>query len=802
MSQQGVTDWNSPAIPPTIRRPWRVFEEDLEDQVAEAASQSEEAAAHTRERIAAVQAKGAKLAFASLPEAEQRTYMEVSIQELAAFVCWRRTQAARQERGEVPPTEFEAGWDLLDIEEKAEWLPEDCWAALAADAQWAGLLADKPQVPTQPLKGEQKKAPLKQEPKKTDSVQAPAPTGKKAPKQEKQSVAAPKAEAKKIGGYSCEAVVKQEPKQQAPAKPAPKAQAQETSKKAASVKLEPKESAPAKPANAQEATKQQAATDAKSTKAVHVKKELGQPAPAKPAPKAQVQDKPKAVVKQEPKQQAPAKPAPKAQAQEATRPPAKQAPKAPAKLQEPQPAEGRRSKAKAAEKAAGEKASRPPKEPKEPKEPKAPKEQKEPKPKAPKEQKGPKPKELTKAKARQRDEEDELPLVPQDAGAPRARRGRGGKAVPENLYPEALKAHCCKCSSDAATDANDLGMCDRCDKAFHQKCHDPPVKYFGHPDDQWFCGDCTLELAQMRKLSLQVNAFCWVQNTGESTTWPAQVLRIDFSSLADPKPYWVQYFDAGPPEGAWVGEVHVRAWTSGPRFSALAQARRRNAVRLAEAAGAPRLSEGESQGPAPKSPRRKRPVRDVVQDPAEEMRPRRSRRGEGVELLTELPAGKPKRKARESQVTQELETGCQEDWTEDVLVEPLMAGPCSPKRRRVVEEDPGSTEKRSPPAREGPKEDERGRPDEGEVAKDPTEKPPPEDCDTMLPRSAVEIVEMPKAWGQDAFTEPKEREADPAKDEMLRFIEETQEQLRQCEERDRRRALEKEAQLQEGALVP
>ncbi|CAJ1360957.1 unnamed protein product [Effrenium voratum] len=236
---RGEQSSDSAHHPPwAAERPWRVFEEDLEDQVAEAASQSEEAAAHTRERIAAVQAKGAKLAFASLPEAEQRTYMEVSIQELAAFVCWRRTQAARQERGEVPPTEFEAGWDLLDIEEKAEWLPEDCWAALAADAQWAGLLADKPQVPTQPLKGEQKKAPLKQEPKKTDSVQAPAPTGKKAPKQEKQSVAAPKAEAKKasvffrdpvpsssdealspmqIGGYSCEAVVKQEPKQQAPA---------------------------------------------------------------------------------------------------------------------------------------------------------------------------------------------------------------------------------------------------------------------------------------------------------------------------------------------------------------------------------------------------------------------------------------------------------------------------------------------------------------------------------------------------------------------------------------------------------
>ena len=64
------------------------------------------------------------------------------------------------------------------------------------------------------------------------------------------------------------------------------------------------------------------------------------------------------------------------------------------------------------------------------------------------------------------------------------------------------------------------------------------------------------------------------------------MLRIDFSSLADPRPYWVQFFDAGPPEGAWVGEAHVKSWAEGPSFEGIKEARRRNAVRLAEEAGA------------------------------------------------------------------------------------------------------------------------------------------------------------------------------------------------------------------------
>ena len=34
MAAGGAINWMSPMIPPTIRRPWRVFNEDLEDKLA------------------------------------------------------------------------------------------------------------------------------------------------------------------------------------------------------------------------------------------------------------------------------------------------------------------------------------------------------------------------------------------------------------------------------------------------------------------------------------------------------------------------------------------------------------------------------------------------------------------------------------------------------------------------------------------------------------------------------------------------------------------------------------------------
>lgn len=158
------------------------------------------------------------------------------------------------------------------------------------------------------------------------------------------------------------------------------------------------------------------------------------------------------------------------------------------------------------------------------------------------------------------------------------------KLAPENLHPEAMSASCCVCNNDDATDENDLALCDRCDKGYHQLCHTPPVKAFGNPDDQWFCAECTEELATERSLRLRVPDLAWVRFPMDSPHWPARVLRIDFSSLADPKPYWVQFFDTGSVTGAWVSDEQVVPWSEGPALSDVRDARRRLAVRLAEAA--------------------------------------------------------------------------------------------------------------------------------------------------------------------------------------------------------------------------
>jgi len=171
--------------------------------------------------------------------------------------------------------------------------------------------------------------------------------------------------------------------------------------------------------------------------------------------------------------------------------------------------------------------------------------------------------------------------------------------VPENLCPEALEAVCCCCNTGDATDDNDLGICDRCDKAFHAKCHNPPVAYFGSPDaeDQWFCATCTNEIAKLRNIPVAAGDFVWATLASESQYWPARVAKVDFSSLADPKPLWVLFYDTGAKEGAWVSEGQVKPWVQGPAFSDVREAKRRLAVRLAEADGAAPISGTGPQAP-------------------------------------------------------------------------------------------------------------------------------------------------------------------------------------------------------------
>lgn len=699
--------------------------------MAEASSQAEEVTPEIREQIASVQAKGAKMAFLLLDESVQQQYIEVSYQELAAFANWRRSQVAQQESGAVPPaTEFEGCWDLLNHDDKKEWLPQDPKAFLAADLQWAALVTNPLcQEAKKPFKGEKdqsKKVPVKAEAKKTSVPEAKVKeepgrsadpkqgasdrekavvvkkeikqTATAQPPQKEQQQEVPKEKAKPVKKQEAPkekaVVVKQEPKQVAPAKPPHRAQPQEA----------PKEKEKAKPVSKQEAPKE---------KAVVVKQERPQTASAQPPQKAQQETpkdkakplqtpdvaKEKAVeVKKEPMQTGHAKPqnqkVEKASSKEKA---AKAADSTVMVAAQPRADKELPSKEKAVRAKKTKEAAEPAK--------------RQAKAKAKSGTVSLEQRLRKKKKAASDDEvEDDklMALVPRsddedadDADAPpeiskpRSRGKDAARAAPpgrmlvnrqhraplkevaENLFPEALEASCCKCHGGSVSADNDLGMCDRCDKAFHQKCHGPPVTYFGNPEDQWFCSQCTLDLAEMRKLQLQVDDFCWVQATGETVAWPARVLRIDFSSLADPKPYWVQFFDAGPPEGAWVGEIHVKPWSDGPSFRSIVQARRRNAVRLAEADGAPQIS-AEERAPAS---RRKRPAEDpenpnarrrrAVAEDSPENRPRRSRRGEAnVLLLTEPTACKRRARARSPA---------------DCLESP------KPKRRQDV--DPVSTEK-------------------------------------------------------------------------------------------------------------
>ena len=144
---QSVMDWTSQRIPSSIRRPWHVLEEDVVDQLDEAAERAsevddEKAAAEKKgvlELLASVQNRGAHAAFSSLPGEVRRILLEVSLMELSAYVCWKRAQAAKG--GDVCK-DYQAAWDILDCDVKVYWVPDDPWVVLAADPTWAPLLDD------------------------------------------------------------------------------------------------------------------------------------------------------------------------------------------------------------------------------------------------------------------------------------------------------------------------------------------------------------------------------------------------------------------------------------------------------------------------------------------------------------------------------------------------------------------------------------------------------------------------------------------------------------------------------------
>ena len=156
-------DWRSTSIPLSIRRPWTVWENDLRDKLGDAASQGGDFSESLRLRVAMAQTHGVLTAFLQLPEDVQRSYAEVSLMELSAFVSWRRSQHAPRSSKKS----LLRRWELLDCDDKAKWVPQGHRTELANDETWAPLLSDGP-----PLCG---KAPEKEEPgeAKEETIAAP-----------------------------------------------------------------------------------------------------------------------------------------------------------------------------------------------------------------------------------------------------------------------------------------------------------------------------------------------------------------------------------------------------------------------------------------------------------------------------------------------------------------------------------------------------------------------------------------------------------------------------------------------------
>ena len=130
-----AVDWHSCLIPASIRRPWDVFAEDLEDKVEDVIGRSGIVDAVTSARLSAVKECGAQEVFFDLPVCDQHNFSDVSLMELSAFVQWQRTQPTYVSR-----MLLEKAWADLHVDDKWAWVTDDPRAALSGDAEWAALL--------------------------------------------------------------------------------------------------------------------------------------------------------------------------------------------------------------------------------------------------------------------------------------------------------------------------------------------------------------------------------------------------------------------------------------------------------------------------------------------------------------------------------------------------------------------------------------------------------------------------------------------------------------------------------------
>ena len=81
-----------------------------------------------------IQNLGVFEAYLTNPVDFQRSYVEVSLMELAAYELWRC----------CAQTDNPTAWGSLEPDIKAEYVPDDPRAFLAKDGKWTALLVDAP----------------------------------------------------------------------------------------------------------------------------------------------------------------------------------------------------------------------------------------------------------------------------------------------------------------------------------------------------------------------------------------------------------------------------------------------------------------------------------------------------------------------------------------------------------------------------------------------------------------------------------------------------------------------------------
>ena len=128
--------WRGARIPADIRRPWEVFQDDVSDRWELSGGLRDRRQFALEEDLRAVQKLGALRAFQALPACRKRTYTDISLQEVSAFVAWSATC------GLADAKERAAAWAGLDEDHKHDHVPHNWRALLEKDPTWHVLIED------------------------------------------------------------------------------------------------------------------------------------------------------------------------------------------------------------------------------------------------------------------------------------------------------------------------------------------------------------------------------------------------------------------------------------------------------------------------------------------------------------------------------------------------------------------------------------------------------------------------------------------------------------------------------------